>query len=138
MRKEVIAIIRLAPGEVGFYDELTGIHLTRARPERPIFSGMNTKNLRKGVRYGRLQLVSGSLAPKTKTKEPAAAPKKKAAGKKEQVKAKKQEAVDKAIFEQGSGEITISPKLTEEEIQKADTGKKGGAKKQSGKKKQDS
>ena len=127
---EVIAIVRLAPGEVGFYDELTGIHFTRAKPERPIYAGMNTKNLRTGVKYGRLQLVSGTLSTKTKKKEvPANRVSRKPTPKKQESQAKKQEAVEKAAFEKGSGEITIEPKLTKEEIQAA--GKKKGGKKKS-------
>ena len=118
MQREMIAIIRLAPGEVGFYDDLTAIHLTRAKPERAIFAGMNTKNLRKGVRYGRILLVSGSLSPKTKAKEVAKTPFKPPA-KTQENKAKRQEAIDKALFEKGSCEIVIDPPLTKKEIEQA-------------------
>ena len=58
-----IGLVRLAPGEVGFYDELTRIHLTISKPQREILSGMNTTNIKRSVQSGRLLLVSGSLDP---------------------------------------------------------------------------
>jgi predicted ribosome quality control (RQC) complex YloA/Tae2 family protein len=58
---KVLGLIRLAPGEVGFYDDLTRIHLTIANPERHVLAGMNTTNIKRAVRSGRLLLVSGSL-----------------------------------------------------------------------------
>lgn len=58
---KVLGKIRLAPGEVGFYDELTRIHLTIANPERHVLAGMNTTNIKRAVRSGRLLLASGSL-----------------------------------------------------------------------------
>ena len=38
---EQIAVIRLAPGQVGYYDELSRIHLTIGNPERAIYAGTN-------------------------------------------------------------------------------------------------
>ena len=32
MTKKIIAVVKLAPGNIGWYDALTGIHLTLARP----------------------------------------------------------------------------------------------------------
>lgn len=57
---QIIGNVRLAPGQVGFYDEHTRIHLTIANPEKPVFSNMNTSILKTAVRSGRLLLV-GSL-----------------------------------------------------------------------------
>lgn len=65
----IIAVIRLARGEVGYYDELTNIHLTIANNTHNVLAGMNTTNLQKGVRSGRLNLVTGSLVPATKLKD---------------------------------------------------------------------
>lgn len=62
----VIAKVRLAPGQVGFYDELTRIHLTISNPEKFILSGMNVTNIKRGVHSGRLRLMSGSLEPEKK------------------------------------------------------------------------
>ena len=58
---EQIAVIRLAPGQVGYYDELSRIHLTIGNPERAVYAGTNCSQLRKSVKSGRLRLISGSL-----------------------------------------------------------------------------
>lgn len=58
---EQIAVIKLAPGQVGYYDELSRIHLTIGNPERVIYAGTNCSQLRKSVKSGRLRLISGSL-----------------------------------------------------------------------------
>jgi hypothetical protein len=62
----VIGIVRLAPGQVGYFDDLTRIHLTIASPEKPVVSGMNTNNLKRAVKSGRILLVNGSLDVVTK------------------------------------------------------------------------
>lgn len=56
-----IATIKLAPGNVGFFDELTRIHLTLSSPMAEVFEGMNTTNLKKGVRYKTIEVIDGSL-----------------------------------------------------------------------------
>lgn len=61
------AIVRLAPGQVGFYDELTGIHLTIRRPQAAIQEGMNVSGIKTSVASGRLILISGSLTDKVCT-----------------------------------------------------------------------
>lgn len=58
---EQIALIRLARGQVGYYDELSRIHLTIGQPEAPVYAGTNCSQLRRSVKSGRLILVSGSL-----------------------------------------------------------------------------
>lgn len=60
--RKVIAEIKLAPGQVGFYDPLTNIHLTITHPFGTVYSGMNTTNLIRSVKSKRLILLSGSLA----------------------------------------------------------------------------
>jgi hypothetical protein len=62
---QVLGIVRLAPGRVGFFDEYTRIHLTIASPEKPVIEGMNTTNLKRAVKSGSIKLVSGSLDPET-------------------------------------------------------------------------
>lgn len=57
----VIGVVRLAKGRVGYFDELTRIHLTISSPERPIYAGMNTANIKRAVHSGVLRLISGSL-----------------------------------------------------------------------------
>ena len=61
--RKVIAEIKLAPGQVGFYDPLTNIHLTITYPFGTVYSGMNTTNLLRSVKSKRLVLLSGSLSP---------------------------------------------------------------------------
>lgn len=78
----VIAEIRLAPGEVGYYDDYSRIYLNSARPTAKIYAGMNTTQIRRSIRSGRLRIISGSLevpqlkqaekpAPKTEAKKEA-------------------------------------------------------------------
>lgn len=57
----VIAEIRLAPGEVGYYDDYSRIYLSSARPTAKIYSDTNTVQIRRSIRSGRLRIVSGSL-----------------------------------------------------------------------------
>lgn len=57
-----IAKIRLALGNVGFYDSLTGVRLTKADPEGTIYSGKNTANIKKAIREGKVVLKEGSLS----------------------------------------------------------------------------
>jgi uncharacterized protein YgbK (DUF1537 family) len=61
----LLGIVKLAPGQVGFYDELTRIHLVISKPEAAVYEHMNRTNLKRSVKSGRLLLVSGSLDPET-------------------------------------------------------------------------
>lgn len=61
MTKKIIAVVKLAPGNIGWYDALTGIHLTLARPTSNVYSGSNTTNLTKALRERVIELVTGSL-----------------------------------------------------------------------------
>lgn len=65
----VIAIVRLAHGRVGYFDEITRIHLTIAAPEKPVIEGMNVSNLKRAVRGGSIKVVSGSLEPEATLKQ---------------------------------------------------------------------
>lgn len=58
---EQIAVIRLSKGQVGYYDELSRIHLTLNKPEAIIYAGTNCTQLRRSIKSGRLKLISGSL-----------------------------------------------------------------------------
>lgn len=58
---QMIGIVRLAPGEVGFYDEISRIHLTISRPQAEVYDYMNTSKLVRAVRNKVLILVEGSL-----------------------------------------------------------------------------
>lgn len=61
-----IAIIKLARGEVGFFDDLTRIHLTLSRPSADVYDYMNTAKLRRAVSGKVIDLVAGSLMPTSK------------------------------------------------------------------------
>ena len=112
MSKEKLGTIRLARGEVGFFDPLTNIHLNLSSPMVDIFKGMDVTNIRRSVQSGRLLLVAGSLEPAAKSikketlqvKEPT---------KKEETK--KQEPVEESKPETKEEEIKEVPKEQEKE-----------------------
>lgn len=58
---QVIGIVKLAPGEVGFYDEISKIHLTMSKPKAEVYDYMNTAKLIRAVRNKVLVLIAGSL-----------------------------------------------------------------------------
>ena len=62
MRKP-IAKIRIAAGNPGWYDSLTNIHLTIARPTAFVYEGQNVTNIKKGIRYRLISLIEGDLEP---------------------------------------------------------------------------
>ena len=57
-----IAKIRLAQGNVGFYDSLTNIRLTKAAPEAIVYSENNVANIKKAIKEGKVVLKEGSLS----------------------------------------------------------------------------
>lgn len=59
----LIAKIKLAKGEVGYFDELTRIHLTLGRPTANVYDYMNASRLRRSVTSKVLILTAGSLNP---------------------------------------------------------------------------
>lgn len=59
--KEIIATIRLAGGQVGFYDQLTGIYLTQTQPVAHLYAGMNLNQIKKSLKSKRIHLISGSI-----------------------------------------------------------------------------
>ena len=61
MTRKIIAVVKLAPGNIGWYDALTGIHLTLDRSKANVYSGSNTTNLIKALRERVIELVNGSL-----------------------------------------------------------------------------
>lgn len=61
----VIAKIKLNPGNVGWFDELNHIHLTFANPTKEITSDMVLTNIKRGIAYGTICLVEGSLEAKS-------------------------------------------------------------------------
>lgn len=61
MTRDIMATIKLAQGRVGFYDELSRIHLTLGAPTAYVYSGTNCARLRRAVRDGVIRLVDGTL-----------------------------------------------------------------------------
>lgn len=59
--KEPIAIVKLGHGEIGYFDKLTRLRLTRKAPYGRIYDDMDLKNIRRSVKVGRLILVNGML-----------------------------------------------------------------------------
>lgn len=56
-----IAVVRLAPGQAGYYDELSGIYLTAGKKTAGVPAGTNCAQLRRSVRMGTIILQSGTL-----------------------------------------------------------------------------
>lgn len=59
----VIAKIMIAPGNVGWFDPLTRIHLTLKHKTSDVYDYQNTTNIKKAVAYGTVKLVYGTLDP---------------------------------------------------------------------------
>lgn len=57
----VIARIRLAKGETGYYDEKSGIFLNWSHPEADVLEGTDCSGLRLSRRCHRIKVLSGSL-----------------------------------------------------------------------------
>lgn len=64
-----IAKVRIASGNPGWYDPLTNIHLTIARPEAYVYEGQNTSNIKKGVAHRLVFIIEGSLNTEKEIKE---------------------------------------------------------------------
>ena len=58
---DMIAIVALAPSEVSYYDNKTGIRLNAANRYAPIYKDMDITNIRRSVKVGRWMLVNGVL-----------------------------------------------------------------------------
>ena len=67
---KIIALIRLSHGQVAFYDDLTGIHLTIGNPTAEITDSMNTFKIRRAIANRVLTLVQGSFNIENKNVEP--------------------------------------------------------------------
>lgn len=67
---KIIAVVRLAPGQVAFYDEKTGTHLTIGNPMGEIQEHMKIDGIKRAVANKTLTLVHGGF---TETSEVAKA-----------------------------------------------------------------
>ena len=59
------ATITLAPGQAGFYDELSGIYLNMEKKQAKVAENANVSGLIRGVSQGKILVVAGSLDPVT-------------------------------------------------------------------------
>ena len=59
------ATITLAPGQTGFYDELSGIYLNMEKKQTQVAENANVAGLIRGVSQGKILVVAGSLDPVT-------------------------------------------------------------------------
>ena len=62
MARQAIAVIALAPGEIGYYDDYSRIYLSNESPKAVIYAGTNLFQIKKSIASGRLRLVQGSLS----------------------------------------------------------------------------
>ena len=60
--KKIIASVKLAPGNRGFFDPLTGINL-KSNKLGYIYEGDDVTNIRKAIRESKLKIVGGKIPP---------------------------------------------------------------------------
>ena len=65
----MLAKITLAPGQIGFHDALSNIHLTVANPTAVVPVGANTEHLKEAVKDGKILLLTGTLSSILKHRE---------------------------------------------------------------------
>ena len=61
--KKIIASIKLAPGNRGYFDPLTGINLTISNSIGYIREDDDISNIKKAIREGKIKIVGGQLPP---------------------------------------------------------------------------
>ena len=61
--KKIIASIKLAPGNRGYFDPLTGINLTISNSIGYIREDDDVSNIRKAIRESKVKIVGGQLPP---------------------------------------------------------------------------
>ena len=49
MARQAIAVIALAPGEIGYYDDYSRIYLSNESPKAVIYAGTNLFQIRKSI-----------------------------------------------------------------------------------------
>lgn len=121
MSNTIIAQVKLASGEVGYYDDYSRLYLTISNPIGVIYSGMNLTQIKHSVKSGRLKLISGSLygettkpvkvetPVKTEPVKPVEEPKKEEPVK-EEVKPVEEVAEPTPVVEE---EVSVTPEVTE-------------------------
>ena len=59
----LIARVKLAPGEIGYYDQLSNVHLTLSNPIGEVYDDCNYSRIKKAIANNQLILIEGTLAP---------------------------------------------------------------------------
>ena len=65
----MLAKITLAPGQIGFHDALSNIHLTVTNPTAVVPVSANTEHLKEAVKDGKILLLTGTLSSILKHRE---------------------------------------------------------------------
>ena len=68
MNENVIARIKLTAGQIGYFDDLTQIYLTRQNPVADVLAGMNCTTLVNAVRAGKICVIEGSITQNSRVK----------------------------------------------------------------------
>ena len=61
--KRLIASVKLAPGNRGYFDPLTGMNLSLSNNIGYIREGDNVDNIRRDIKDGKIKIVGGKLPP---------------------------------------------------------------------------
>lgn len=109
--KKIIASIKLAPGNRGYFDPLTGINLTISNSIGYIREDDDVSNIRKAIREGKVKIVGGQLPPAINNIKPVKEVKKE---KPVEIKKEKIEAIAPAIEDKKQPKITTIIKKKEE------------------------
>ena len=109
--KKIIASIKLAPGNRGYFDPLTGINLTISNSIGYIREDDDVSNIRKAIREGKVKIVGGQLPPAINNIKPVKEVKKE---KPVEIKKEKIEAIAPVIEDKKQPKITTIIKKKEE------------------------
>lgn len=115
--KRIIASIKLAPGNRGYFDPLTGMNLSLSNNIGYIREGDNVDNIRRDIKDGKIKIVGGKLPPAVniKQKEIEMEPVKEEV-EKEPKKVIKKEIVDKKKEEVKKEEVKQEKKKVEKKV----------------------
>ena len=109
--KKIIASIKLAPGNRGYFDPLTGINLTISNSIGYIREDDDVSNIRKAIREGKVKIVGGQLPPAINNIKPVKEVKKE---KPVEIKKEKIEVITPVVEDKKQPKITTIIKKKEE------------------------
>ena len=109
--KKIIASIKLAPGNRGYFDPLTGINLTISNSIGYIREDDDVSNIIKAIREGKVKIVGGQLPPAINNIKPVKEVKKE---KPVEIKEEKKEITIPVIEDKKQPKVTTVIKKKEE------------------------